>query len=178
VTDFVRPFNHDGKDFIWQAADLVYESATRGEHVTLQPKRARGEKTPLPEPVRLPIPSTISHFVMNLPGSALSFVHHYKGVYAGREALFSPHTDVRLPLVHVHCFSQASDKDDVASVNEDICQRLYDELGVQLKHGNPEIEGEVSIHWVRKVAPNKTMCCASFRIPAEVAFAPRTETSS
>ncbi len=103
MSDFVRPFNRDGRDFIWEAADLVCEAAARGDHAQLRHKEPRqeGGKQPPAMSVRLAVPPTIAHFVMNLPGSALTFVRHYKGVYAGREALFAPHTDVPLPLVHV-----------------------------------------------------------------------------
>jgi tRNA (guanine37-N1)-methyltransferase len=181
VSNFVRPFNRDGRNFIWQAADLVCDAAAQGEQVILQPKRPKGEKTrmPGPEPIIVPVPATISHFVMNLPGSAITFVHHYRGLYSGREMLFSPHTDIPLPLVHVHCFSFKAEKGQAAAaVDNDICQRLSDELDFLMKPGDAEKKGEVAVYEVRNVAPNKTMYCASFRIPPEVAFAPRSEATT
>lgn len=107
---------------------------------------------------------------MNLPGSATTFLHRFHGVYAGREDLFAPHTDVRLPLVHVHCFA-AKGSDEEA--RDDVCGRIEEQIGVRLPIGKDVDAGQVDIFDVRDVAPNKRMFCASFRIPAEVAFAPR-----
>lgn len=107
---------------------------------------------------------------MNLPASALEFLHNFKGLYHGHETLFTPHTDTKLPMIHAHCFAV---KADDATPLDDICQRIYNEIGVQLKPGNAEAEGEVAIHEVRDVAPAKRMFCASFRLPPEVAFSPR-----
>lgn len=107
---------------------------------------------------------------MNLPGSATTFLHHYRGVYAGREALFAPHTETKLPLVHVHCFApKASDEE----AHAEVCGRIEEQIGVRLRVG-PDVDGgEVEIYDVRDVAPNKRMFCASFRVPPEVAFAAR-----
>lgn len=148
----------------------------------VQQKRLRGSAT-VPEPIRVPIPPTISHFVLNLPGSATTFIHNFKGLYAGREELFAPATSTPLPLVHVHCFSQKAGKVGQAAVDEDICQRLHEELGIHLDPTGVRVDaamaaGQVMIHHVRDVAPNKSMYCASFRIPLEVAFAPRGGASS
>ncbi len=126
----------------------------------------------------MPIPPTISHFVMNLPASAIEFLSSYRGVYAGQEALFAPHTAAKLPLVHVHCFSYKADDDTPAL---DICERISRELGYTVRAaprnaGDPEgeeEEGVVRIHNVRDVAPAKSMYCASFRLMREVAFAER-----
>lgn len=175
VGNYVRPFNEDGRTFIHQAADSVYEASKAGDHVLVESKVKRhrsdnptGEKK-RPAREKIPVPATISHFVMNLPASACTFVHHYRGVYAGREELFTPHTDAKLPLVHVHCFALKSD-DEVPLL--DICERLTSELGAKMVPGDAENPREVSIHNVRDVAPAKRMWCASFRIPPEVAFAP------
>ncbi|KAH6648493.1 Met-10+ like-protein-domain-containing protein [Truncatella angustata] len=173
VGQYVRPFNEDGRTFIHKAADSVYEASQAGEHVIVQKKVRRSEaKDKGPPPTeKIPVPATISHFVMNLPASAYTFVHHYRGVYAGREKLFTPHTNTKLPLVHVHCFALKSD-DEVPLL--DICERLTSELGVKMVPGDAENPGEASIYNVRDVAPAKRMWCASFRVPPEIAFAPRT----
>ena len=55
-------------------------------------------------------PSTryISHFVMNLPGSALEFLDAYAGCYAPleQEPDFPGQDQIEMPLVHVHCFTK------------------------------------------------------------------------
>ncbi|KAK3695472.1 Met-10+ like-protein-domain-containing protein [Podospora appendiculata] len=180
VSQFVRPFCQDGRSFIHEAADMVLAASQQGECALVpvkQPSRpAKGAPAaPRPAPKRIPIPATISHFVMNLPASAIEFLGCYRGLYAGQEALFAPATDTKLPLVHVHCFSFKRVKDtDEPLYRDDICERITRELGVTMKYGDAEVEGEVAIYNVRDVAPLKTMYCASFRIPREVAFAPRS----
>ncbi|KAH6961491.1 hypothetical protein HG530_012772 [Fusarium avenaceum] len=171
VSEFVKPFNYDGHDFIRTSADLVLEASKRGDCAVIKPPRQpRSSAAPPPEPVRVPVPPTISHFVMNLPASAIEFTHNYRGLYHGREELFEPHTETKLPMVHVHCFSVKAD--DETPLN-DICERIRKEIGVLLKPGDPENQGEVLIYDVRDVAPAKRMFCASFRLPSEVAFAER-----
>ncbi|KAM6538821.1 TRNA (guanine(37)-N1)-methyltransferase [Fusarium falciforme] len=171
VSEFVKPFNYDGHDFIRTSADLVLEASKRGDCAVIKPPRPPRKSTaPPPEPVRVPVPPTISHFVMNLPASAIEFLHNYRGLYHGHEDLFEPHTEIKLPIVHVHCFSAKTDDDTPL---KDICERIHKEIGVMLKPGDAEKEGEVLIYDVRDVAPAKRMFCASFRLPREVAFAAR-----
>ncbi|CRK25042.1 hypothetical protein BN1708_014115 [Verticillium longisporum] len=173
VGPYVRAFNQDGRAFIHAAARLVREAAARGDDVVLRPKTSRNRSPgdPIPAPTRVPLPATVSHFVMNLPASATTFVRHFRGLYHGHEALFAPHTPAKLPLVHVHCFAVKQD-DDVPLL--DICDRIFREIGVRFKPGDAENDGEMSIYNVRDVAPKKRMFCASFRIPPEVAFASET----
>ena len=171
MSQYVRPFNEDGKTFIHRAADTVLAASEAGEHAIIQPKTSRTNKGKAkPEVRRVPVPATVAHFVMNLPASAITFLPCFKGLYAGREELFAPNTATKLPLVHVHCFAVKSD-DDVPKI--DICERVSHELGVEMKLGDPEKENEVSVHCVREVAPKKSMYCATFRLPAQVAFASR-----
>lgn len=51
----------------------------------------------------------------------------------------------------------------------EICERISEKLGSIVKPGDEEL----TIHEVRDVAPKKRMFCASFRLPAEVAFRER-----
>ncbi|KAF3056379.1 tRNA (guanine(37)-N1)-methyltransferase [Daldinia childiae] len=181
VHQYVRPFNQDGRTFIREAADLVYAASTKGEYVVSGPSRklrrsqhpnsnTTDKSMPNPKPKHTPIPPTISHFVMNLPASAITFLSHFRGLYAAREELFIPHTSTKLPMVHVYCFAAKADDDTPLN---DICERISAEIGVEMKLGEAENTREVSVLETRNVAPNKRMFCASFRVPPEVAFAAR-----
>ncbi len=170
----MRPFCDDGRDFIPKAVDMVLEASQKGESADVPIKGKPKVKQPngrlVPTTQKVPIPPTISHFVMNLPALAIEFVGSYRGCYAGHEGLFAPNTDTKLPMVHVHCFSYKMD-DDTPAI--EICERLSKFMGFPMKPGDPEVEGEVQVYDVRDVAPAKRMFCASFGLPREVAFAPR-----
>lgn len=175
VQQYVRPFNEDGRTFIRKAADSVLDASRKGERAVFQQKPKKGSRSKPqanPPPLEIPVPPTISHFVMNLPASAITFLPSYKGLYAGEEALFTPHTSTKLPLVHVHCFAVKSD-DDTPKL--DICERITEQLGIEMRLGDAEKDKEVFVHHVRNVAPAKSMFCATFRIPPEVAFALREQ---
>lgn len=149
-------------------------------------KASQTKRAPV-ELKRVAVPPTVSHFVMNLPASATTFLPRFKGVYAGHEDLFiskdSTEVKPKLPIVHVHCF--APKLDDQSIPKGEVCARVSGELGVEMtlcetyaemEQDDPtaaEPKNLVYVHNVRAVAPNKSMFCASFRIPAAVAFAPR-----
>ncbi|KAE9372253.1 guanine-N(1)--methyltransferas-like protein [Stipitochalara longipes BDJ] len=170
VNHFVRPFNEDGHAFIHHAADSILElTATHKNTISIPPKRIYNAKAsdPVPKPTILTIPQTISHFVMNLPASAIDFLGSFNGLYHGHEELFEPHTNTKLPMVHVHCFSTKSE--DNIKEGIEICERISEKLGYVVKPSDEELV----IHEVRDVAPKKRMFCASFRIHKEVAFRER-----
>ncbi|KAI0164857.1 Met-10+ like-protein-domain-containing protein [Xylariaceae sp. FL1272] len=179
VSQHVRPFNEDGRTFITKAADMVYAASTSGEKVLTNKaqrhqQRSRGGTNKAPPTAAatdsIPIPPTISHFVMNLPASAITFLPYYRGLYIGHESLFGPSAGRKLPMVHVHCFAEKAIGDGPLI---DVCKRISAELGVSIKPGNAETPGEATVLEVRDVSPKKRMFCASFRLPPEVAFAPR-----
>lgn len=79
-------------------------------------------KQPTPKPKPTPTPKFISHFVMNLPGSALEFLDAYSGSYAGLkdlEGFDMPIEQVPMPLIHTHCFTR---EEEGEPAERDICQ--------------------------------------------------------
>jgi len=145
--------------------ELIQLSATDRNTVTIPAKRKfKAKPSEILPPTIITLPTTVSHFVMNLPASAIDFLGSFNSVYCGHEKLFEPHTKAKLPMVHVHCFSTKSA--DNAREEIEICERISKKLGHEVRVGDPDL----SIHDVRDVAPNKRMFCASFKLPAEVAF--------
>ncbi|EED12288.1 tRNA (guanine) methyltransferase Trm5 [Talaromyces stipitatus ATCC 10500] len=181
VQQFVKPFNMDGRKFIRASAEMMLSPPTR---VVVQPKVSNsarrnkpagaGRTTP-PPPQIYTRPSTVDHYVMNLPATAIEFLDAFVGVYAGMESRFEPFKPERkLPVIHVYCFSGHSE--DVRDDHEDICRRISERMGFTLTpddtvNGTGNQERELEIHNVRLVSPKKQMFCASFRLPKEVAFA-------
>lgn len=81
-------------------------AAKAGGAVTVPLASGSNDATSVPE--EKPSPRHISHFVMNLPGSALEFLDAYAGSYAPltQEADFPGQDQIKMPLVHVHCFTK------------------------------------------------------------------------
>ncbi|KAL8850819.1 MAG: hypothetical protein Q9221_004233 [Calogaya cf. arnoldii] len=169
VTPFVRPFCEDGHSFIRTSTAQLLDSK---RSITLHPKVSRTVRTteqqkPFQQApgVTLEEPNTFSHYILNLPASALTFLPSFIGLYNGHDHLFYPHTEVKLPMIHVYCFSTKSD--DNKAEEAKICGEISSLFGYEFK-GTRDAEMEI---WdVRDVAPQKRMFCASFRLPAEVAF--------
>ncbi|ORY14999.1 Met-10+ like-protein-domain-containing protein [Clohesyomyces aquaticus] len=171
VGNFVQPFNEDGHKFIRTAtSDLL--QAQHSVPIYPKTKQPRKDKTPIAPLKTLVQPQIFSHYVMNLPASAIEFLPSFIGLYSNIPGvpasdirqLFTPHTNTKLPMIHVYCFSTKSD-DNVAESLE-ICAEISRQLG----HGITPETPEVRIWDVRDVAPKKRMFCASFRLPEEVAF--------
>ena len=84
------------------------------------------EAPPTPEPTS----RLISHFVMNLPGSALEFLDAYNGCYKPLldQPDFPGKDEVEMPFIHVHCFSKEPEGDPAV---QDLCKaslRVWDYL--------------------------------------------------
>ena len=168
VSDYVRPFNADGRTFIVDATRQLYQ-ATNPRRVDFKTKPSRSSKQPAKVIKTITEPRFFKHFVMNLPASALTFLPSFIGLY---DAAGIPEAaDTPLPTIHVHCFSTKSD--DNVQEGKEICAEITSLLKREMRPGRADVEGEVLITDVRDVAPNKRMFCASFLLPKDVAWRAR-----
>ncbi len=170
VGDFVTADCMDGREFIRRAT----KELASGDRMAVVLQRT---KTPRQQQRRskslsgnassmfLKAPKTFQHYVMNLPASAVEFLDAFKGTYAGRPREFTPHTETKLPMIHVYCFSEQKETEEQDSVA--VCELVSEHLRHRILLSTPDTE----IHFVRKVSPRKGMFCASFRLPPEIAFA-------
>lgn len=167
VHRFVKVFNEDGRTFIRSSAERLLKTDT---HVKIHKgvSRLKQPASTVKPIATLTSPKTFNHYILNLPASAITFLPSFIGLYVGREEFFTPHTDAKLPFIHVHCFSTKSDGNKEEEIK--ICKEVSEQIGYEMKPGSMETEGEVQVWDVRDVAPMKRMFCASFRLPGEVAF--------
>ena len=167
VYRFVKTFNEDGRTFVRSSAKTLLKTDTQIK-MFKQVSRLKQSASSVKPIATLTSPKTFNHYILNLPASAITFLPSFIGLYAGREELFTPKTNVRLPIVHVYCFSTKSDDNKEEGIK--ICKQVSEQLKYEMKPGSIETEGEAHVWDVRDVAPLKRMFCASFRLPAEVAF--------
>lgn len=170
VSEFVLPFNLDGAEFIRMASQQLLKRQRifkKRPRTNLSRKATAEEKQNVIEYVQANTievhePPTFDHFIMNLPASAIEFLYAFKGLYHGHESLFSAENGRKLPMVHVYTFQARKDTEEEEKA--ELRERLSHHLGYQLTD-------EYELHRARLVAPNKLFYCASFRLPAAVAFA-------
>jgi tRNA (guanine37-N1)-methyltransferase len=160
VDQFVHASCSDGREFIRSATTTL---PTAKRRAVLKPKKSRAVTAQ--EERILDEPASFDHYVMNLPASAVEFLDAFRGTYVGRERDFQPHTERKLPMVHVYCFVPRMDIE--AEEIEAVCELVSKHLGHQITLESPDVEA----WYVRLVSPKKKMFCASFRIPPQVAFA-------
>ncbi|CCD23859.1 tRNA (guanine) methyltransferase NDAI_0C01990 [Naumovozyma dairenensis CBS 421] len=177
VDQLVKPFNLDGGEFIRESPTLLkrwIDNEENGKiHVNIKPTRKRHKKNEdgTSEPVKLykevVIPNEISHFVMNLPDSAIDFLGSFIGLYS------SDTTKNKMPWIHVHCFEKYDNDEDLTM--EELHSRVYQRILNSLKTTTVVLPQEaLSFHLVRKVSPTKPMFCVSFKLPASIAFASKS----
>ena len=128
VQHLVRPFEEDGRDFIKAAARRVWGDPFPEFTPIISKSQAKREKRALVSggsrettlvSASAPAPASsapvlqaksrrqISHFVMNLPDSAIEFLDAFRGIFAEpelREAY-----EGRMPMVHCHCFTREAE---------------------------------------------------------------------
>ncbi|KAH8099825.1 Met-10+ like-protein-domain-containing protein [Cristinia sonorae] len=175
VTELVRAYNEDGREFIRVAARRLLDEPLPPykPHKSIRELKAeRRSRNQQPSQLNPQVPSLpprnkIDHFVMNLPDTAIEFLDAFRGILSSERIGGRDPTGVyrkepsSMPMVHCYCFTRELEFD---KAEEDIRQRVEKAMGAPL-------EGEVSLHAVRRVAPKKDMYCISFRLPVGVAFA-------
>lgn len=174
VDQFVTASCDDGRLFIRQATAALAGNP-RSVSITPKPKVSRNatdvEQTKAREQAQANTkvyqePLAFDHYVMNLPATAIEFLDAFRGTYHGRETEFAPHTQRKLPLIHLYLFQAKYETEK--EEHDEICTRISHHIGAEVKQNDPALE--LDIRYVRNVAPNKKMYCASFRIPSSVAF--------
>ncbi|KAF9650538.1 hypothetical protein BDM02DRAFT_3154834 [Thelephora ganbajun] len=181
VQHLARSFEEDGRDFIKAAAGRVWgdpfpeftpkisksqakkekrvlvSGGSRDPTLTSASESAPVSSVPVPQPKSR---RQISHFVMNLPDSAIEFLDAFRGILVEPELRGA--YEGKMPMVHCHCFTR--EVEDQTRAERDIKQRVEEKLGHALTDS-------MAFHLVRSVAPGKDMYCISFRLPRDVAFA-------
>ena len=168
VSFFVAAFNEDGRSFIRESARQLREENFEVLVPIKSETKSESAEPAAPHPPipmrKITRPKTFNHYVMNLPSTATTFLDSFIGLYHGQEKLFTPHTQTKLPMIHVYCFNTKSHDNKREEI--EICQDISHHLGHKISPGDEE-----TLIWdCRDVAPSKRMFCASFRLPPEVAF--------
>ena len=170
VDSYVRGFNEDGHKFIKSSArDLLQNPHHARIPIKISRTEAKQKQVRQRDQFReVMAPRLFSHFVMNLPATAIDFLHNFIGIYEGHETLFQPLGSANLPYIHCYCFGPKTDDNerDMETAKKIIWDRISSKIGGSVDHTQAETE----IFDVRDVAPNKRQYCATFRLPGEVAF--------
>ncbi|OBA27100.1 hypothetical protein HANVADRAFT_39291 [Hanseniaspora valbyensis NRRL Y-1626] len=171
VSKYVQCTNEDGMEMISNILSYVKKFRERdcfnnkGE-LTLKTyvKSEKKGKRIMQEKV-INVPKLPSHFVMNLPDSAIEFLHNFNGIYNNLDE----EEIEKLPWVHVHCFEKYGQDEEVTE--KDIQYRVYQRIMKQFQLSD---DNEVmpfsyfKFHEVRRVAPCKPMFCVSFELPKNI----------
>ncbi|KAL4237989.1 tRNA (guanine(37)-N1)-methyltransferase [Mactra antiquata] len=98
--------------------------------------------------------------LMNLPALAYTFVDAFRGLLCELEYV---NTSIPLPVVHCYCFTNSTEADVNfnGDVDKELKHRIIDRIGY-LK------EEDISVRFVRDVAPKKLMKCVSFSLTEEI----------
>lgn len=187
VGEYVRPFCADGNKFIRDSAAQLLDDERTVEvkrRASRKEDRANGSNETVVKTLRQP--KMFQHYVLNLPASALTFLPSFIGLYPPELHAKLPSNEP-MPIIHAYCFNTKDELDDATGTDGDqdssdvqpprgavqkICAEISMQLGFKMWPGKIDEEepGAIGIWDVRDVAPKKRMFCASFRLPAKVAF--------
>lgn len=180
VDPFVKPLNFDGREFIRKSPLLLLEWCNENNGVVTIPG---GKKFKDPDtgevkrtlPKSFEIPKYYSHYVMNLPDSALTFLDEFVGLYSNHSEAVTVVQSLpkfELPWIHCHCFEKYDHEEVPEPSLEELNRRIHKRVLDTMKTTDKILPFEaLQFHLVRKVAPTKPMFCVSFQLPQEIAFA-------
>jgi tRNA (guanine37-N1)-methyltransferase len=117
VSSLVRVFCEDGRDFIREVTARALDDPI--PRYMVQSKRSRKKNSMLQstQNVSLEPPKVgrmrISHFVMNLPDSAIQFLDAFRGILSRIDASYRDLREIYdvMPMIHCHCFTRELDHD-------------------------------------------------------------------
>ena len=168
----VIPFNMDGAQLIKDSPKMLMDYVK--EHPTIRTVSHPNGHAKRRKVSELKVPHFFSEYAMNLPGSAITFVPAYVGLFSHAFSGMSKEEiqslpDYKLPIIHVYHFEKFSPTEKPEPSEEELFSRIHKKISNYLNYDIPF--EKLSFHLVRKVAPTKPMYCISFELPEEVAFA-------
>ena len=122
VSDLVRVTCKDGRDFIRTVVSRVFDEpfpACSGpkpsrqqeekERKRLQKLTAEGQSIPNVTLIDTKPRKCITHFVMNLPDSAIQFLDAFRGILVDDQRNLRGTYNDQMPMIHCHCFTREPD---------------------------------------------------------------------
>ena len=120
VSDLVRVTCEDGRDFIRTIVSRVFDepflacSGPKPSRQQEEKERKRLQKLAAEDqPVSNMTPADtksprkrITHFVMNLPDSAIQFLDAFRGILIDDQRILRETYHDQMPLIHCHCFTR------------------------------------------------------------------------
>lgn len=101
------------------------------------------------------------HIVMNLPALAYTFLDAFRSLLPVGTSISESY---KLPKVYCYCFTNFSEAQThwEGDVKKELAQRIVGVMGKCIT------EGDISMRFVRNVAPNKDMMCVNFTLTPKI----------
>lgn len=116
MAEFVRVFCEDGRKFIREAVSRTladpFPGYTGPRLSVTQANRERRKPGGSAPTLASTMRRCISHFVMNLPDSAIMFLDAFRGVFEGEDQNALQGIYDRMPMIHCHCFTRELERDN------------------------------------------------------------------
>lgn len=135
VSDLVRSSSDDGRDFIRNVVVQLLENpfpAYGGPRLSrMQERQQKRQREKLPSDAHSSKTeasdaprSKITHFVMNLPDSALEFLDAFRGILTPRGETEGrlDGVYVTMPMVHCYCFTRELDPHKAKADIREVCR--------------------------------------------------------